>query len=65
MESPCKNCDRKGCGAFHDECTAFQEFKKFKEKEKRKRYLYNDAVVISAEHEMRYREILKRGKKKR
>lgn len=23
---PCKNCDKKGCGAFHDVCGPYQEW---------------------------------------
>lgn len=24
---PCGKCERKGCGSFHDECEAYQEWK--------------------------------------
>ena len=30
--APCKNCDRKGCGAYHDQCEKFLEYKREKEK---------------------------------
>lgn len=26
MKPPCTNCERKGCGSYHDECEAFQKF---------------------------------------
>lgn len=26
MNNPCKNCERKGCGVYHDKCTAYQAF---------------------------------------
>ena len=26
MKPPCKNCERKGCGAFHDECAEYQAY---------------------------------------
>ena len=26
-DTPCKDCDRKGCGSYHDECEQFQEWK--------------------------------------
>lgn len=25
--SPCKSCDRKGCGSYHDECKEYLEWK--------------------------------------
>ena len=24
--SPCKNCDKSGCGSYHDKCEASQDF---------------------------------------
>jgi len=24
---PCKTCDRKGCGSYHDECSLYQDWK--------------------------------------
>lgn len=32
MIIPCKNCERKGCGAYHDECEEFQAYKEHLEK---------------------------------
>ena len=26
-EFPCKNCPKKGCGAYHDVCEAYRAFK--------------------------------------
>lgn len=26
-DTPCKDCDRRGCGSYHDECEKFQEWK--------------------------------------
>ena len=26
LVSPCKECNNKGCGAFHDKCEPYQEF---------------------------------------
>ena len=26
--APCKDCPKKGCGPYHDECPEYQEFKK-------------------------------------
>ena len=28
-ELPCKNCSRRGCGAYHDICKEYQEVKAF------------------------------------
>lgn len=30
--APCKDCPRKGCGAYHDECPDYQEFRKERDK---------------------------------
>lgn len=27
MKSPCVNCERKGCGSYHDQCEPYQAFK--------------------------------------
>lgn len=27
IDAPCKDCERKGCGAYHDECPGYQEYK--------------------------------------
>lgn len=27
-KSPCKDCERKGCGSYHDECKVYQEYVK-------------------------------------
>ena len=26
--APCKNCDRKGCGSYHDICGVYQDWKR-------------------------------------
>ena len=38
IANPCKDCERQGCGVYHDKCPEYQEFrkKKFEEYEKRK-----------------------------
>lgn len=37
---PCKNCKRKGCGAYHDKCPEYKKYRESLKKinEKRKRY---------------------------
>lgn len=32
-KSPCKDCEKVGCGAYHDSCEKFLEYKKSKKKE--------------------------------
>ncbi len=32
MEAPCKDCPKKGCGSYHDQCPDFIEYKKEREK---------------------------------
>lgn len=26
MTCPCKNCEKQGCGPFHDQCERYQEY---------------------------------------
>ena len=26
-DAPCKDCERKGCGAYHDKCEKFKQYK--------------------------------------
>ena len=51
---PCKECDRKGCGAYHDQCEAYQEFLRLNA-EKRKAEI--------DEHTKNCRPVSKRPKK--
>ena len=30
---PCKDCDKKGCGTYHDKCEKYLKYRKLKEKE--------------------------------
>lgn len=34
---PCKDCPKKGCGAYHDICEKYQAFRAEKEKENEER----------------------------
>lgn len=27
MNAPCRNCENKGCGSYHDHCPAFKKFR--------------------------------------
>ena len=31
MRCPCRDCEKAGCGPFHDECERFQEWKAWKD----------------------------------
>lgn len=31
---PCKDCENKGCGSYHDECEPYQKFRKGRENNK-------------------------------
>jgi hypothetical protein len=26
-EAPCKNCEKRGCGNYHDKCEAYKQYK--------------------------------------
>lgn len=34
MVAPCKDCDKKGCGSYHDKCETYQRFLKIRNEEK-------------------------------
>lgn len=45
MISPCKDCEKKGCGAYHSQCKAYLEFVEFRKQvneneRKVKQYVY-------------------------
>lgn len=31
-ECPCRKCKKQGCGAYHDKCTEYQEWRKVADK---------------------------------
>lgn len=31
MEAPCKFCNKRGCGSYHDKCEPYLEFRKERE----------------------------------
>lgn len=63
METPCKTCDRKGCGAFHDQCETYQAWKGQIDEGNRKKQLRNDAFALSSDHKKKYWQQLKGGRK--
>lgn len=38
-KGPCKDCENKGCGSYHDRCEKYQEYKQKIEKAREKREL--------------------------
>lgn len=42
--APCKDCERKGCGAYHSQCKEYLEFQR--ENEKRYKERKKEAEII-------------------
>lgn len=42
---PCKDCERKGCGAYHDQCPEFREYRARVDEVRKK--VYNDAEMMA------------------
>ena len=65
MDAPCKDCERIGCGAYHDICPEYQAYKKAKDEEREKNFrinnLKNDLRFCSY---MRYLRSKKANKKR-
>ena len=34
MNCPCKDCDKKGCGSYHDQCEPYQQWMQYREAKK-------------------------------
>lgn len=56
MKSPCMNCERKGCGTYHDECTAYQQFLGEVEKLRLKRKENTEKFEIFKQSRIRHRK---------
>lgn len=62
MKSPCATCERKGCGAYHDQCEEYQKYheakmkqaKETQQKERRPYAAYN-ARVSATPQALRHR----------
>lgn len=52
MENPCLKCDKTGCGAYHDICDPYQEYRKFRTAE-------GEAIRIHNANLFGYRENLR------
>ena len=62
IDAPCKECNRKPCGVYHDRCYAYQQFKK--ESEKRKAEKLADSVLRES-RERFWLDMKNKGFKKR
>ena len=51
MECPCRYCEKKGCGAYHDICGKYKEYREFRES-------------ISRQKELKVKTYYKKEKKK-
>ena len=45
-EAPCKDCPKKGCGAYHDKCPEYKEFKEYQLKSKEE---YKKKLMVEVE----------------
>lgn len=65
--SPCKTCEKQGCGAYHSQCEPFQRWLKLNEERKKKRH--EEAIldnVVSHHRHVNFRIWVKdRGGRKR
>ena len=55
--APCKDCPKKGCGAYHDECPEYQEFRKERNRineEKREQQKCNEITIERAKRHKEY-----------
>ena len=60
MQPPCRRCERKGCGAYHDECVPFQEYCKQRDQNIKDAIARSDLNDFSKMHSVR----MKRGRKR-
>ena len=44
INCPCINCEKKGCGAYHDKCEKYQAFKRDSAAEAKKRKEYEERL---------------------
>ena len=64
MKCPCKECERSGCGPYHDQCQQYSVWKEWRQKIIREKAKDREKTELSRDHEMRYRYNLKKGWKK-
>lgn len=61
MGCPCKECEKVGCGSFHDECDKYVAWRAEREEISKKRL--ESHAHISRSRELKYRRKLKEGKR--
>ena len=61
MKCPCRECEKRGCGPYHDQCTAYSRFREWRNEVNRKIAEERQKKELSHDHEMRYRFNLKKG----
>ena len=44
--APCGNCDRKGCGSYHDICPEYLEYRKHRDEANNKSYDYREYAYM-------------------
>lgn len=47
MAAPCRYCEKKGCGAYHDVCPAYQEYIKANNEIKQESLMRKEARDLS------------------
>lgn len=62
-DSPCKYCDKKGCGAYHDICKDNLEWKARKMKEKEVIRKQKAITSMMDEHVVKASERMAKGKR--
>ena len=60
MKCPCIDCEKKGCGAYHDKCEPFKEWSRQNEESRKRRAM--DRRDLSRDLEMKYRRKLRMRK---
>jgi hypothetical protein len=63
MLNPCKDCERKGCGAYHDECEQYKSFKEFQKLRKGTGDDYFREYIKNSTYTKRANPIFRRHKK--
>lgn len=55
MICPCKNCEKKGCGSYHDQCNEYQVWSDWRKQFNQNRLMDQEMLQISRDHERKYR----------
>ena len=63
--APCKDCPKKGCGPYHDECPEYQEFRKERDELREKRLELQKSAEITIERAKRHKEYRARRMQRR